>query len=374
MDARAFTAHPKIDPRTEELVVFGYEAKGPGTDDIVTYSIDKAGTVRDINWIKSPYVTFIHDMALTENWMILVLWPFEADVERMKAGGHHFAYNYDLDTAFIVTPRRPEKSIAGWKPGEYRVYYTSNCMIGHTAGGWEDENGKLYFEVSRASDNFFPFFPAKDGRQPAKKTQVSFVRYELDLARPTESRVSEPKVLLNIPNEFARIDDRFLAKKYEIVFLAIFHPGHSDHTKNVFAGLNAIMYLNTRTGEQKVYWPGENCICQEPLFILRTEDAAEGDGYVIFVVERRGINVSHMIVLDTSDFKPIAIADLPLRIRPQIHGNWVDAKDLSGAPLLPLPELKLSGKGYGSYLHLEGEAAGSVHGKKQAAATLNGHA
>jgi carotenoid cleavage dioxygenase len=29
-DLQVFTAHPKIDPFTEELIVFGYEAKGPG--------------------------------------------------------------------------------------------------------------------------------------------------------------------------------------------------------------------------------------------------------------------------------------------------------------------------------------------------------
>src|ERR1700761_655413 len=67
VDSRAFTAHPKIDPFTDELVVFGYEAKGPGTDDVVTYSIDRNGKVHNETWVKSPFVTLIHDMALTEN-------------------------------------------------------------------------------------------------------------------------------------------------------------------------------------------------------------------------------------------------------------------------------------------------------------------
>ncbi|KAI6758170.1 hypothetical protein HG531_003995 [Fusarium graminearum] len=47
VNREAFTAHPKIDPFTNELVVFGYEAKGPGSADVVTYSIDKNGVVKN---------------------------------------------------------------------------------------------------------------------------------------------------------------------------------------------------------------------------------------------------------------------------------------------------------------------------------------
>lgn len=293
-------------------------------------------------------------MALTENWIILILWPFESNLERMKAGGHHYAYNYDQDVAFIVIPRRPRVSVAGWNPGEYRVYYTKNCMIGHTAGGWETDDGKLIFECSRTADNFFPFFPSEDGRKPDKETKVDFVRYEIDLSQPTGTKVLEPRILFDTPNEFPRIDERFMAKKYEVVLLNIFYPGKSDTTQNVFAGLNAVMHLNTRTGVKKIYWPGEHCFCQEPLLVPRSDDAPEGDGYVMFMVERRDRYLSYLVVLDTDDFeKPIAVADIPFRLRPQIHGNWVDARELSGKPLIPVrKDIKLSEKAYSSYVDL----------------------
>ncbi|KLO96783.1 lignostilbene alpha,beta-dioxygenase I [Fusarium fujikuroi] len=277
--AEAFTAHPKIDPFTNELIVFGYEAKGPGSDDIVTYSIDKNGHVKNETWVKSPYVTFVHDMVLTENWIVLILWPFEADVD---------------------------------------------------PSGWE-ENDKIYSECSRSHHNFFPFFPAKDGRE-AGKTVVDFVRFEIDLNQSTGSNVDEPRVLLDIPNEFPRIDERYMSK--------------NDTKKLLFSGLNAVAMINTRTGEQQSYWPGENCYCQEPAFVPRSDDAPEGDGWVMFVVERRDLNVSNLVIVDTRDFKtPIAVAELPLRVRPQIHGNWVDSRELNDKPLVSEPgEIKLSSK------------------------------
>ena len=43
IESRTFTAHPKIDPYTNELVVFGYEAKGLATLDVVTYTLNKEG-------------------------------------------------------------------------------------------------------------------------------------------------------------------------------------------------------------------------------------------------------------------------------------------------------------------------------------------
>lgn len=58
---RTFTAHPKVDPFTEELVTFGYEAKGLATLDVVTWTLDKHGKNVEELWIKAPYVGFIHE-------------------------------------------------------------------------------------------------------------------------------------------------------------------------------------------------------------------------------------------------------------------------------------------------------------------------
>lgn len=64
-----FTAHPKLDPQTGELVCFGYEAMGDGTPDICYYSIDPDGTFNQTVWLVSPVVGMIHDFAVTENWV-----------------------------------------------------------------------------------------------------------------------------------------------------------------------------------------------------------------------------------------------------------------------------------------------------------------
>tara|TARA_R110002003_G_scaffold31_7_gene1902 strand:- start:7117 stop:7620 length:504 start_codon:yes stop_codon:yes gene_type:complete len=67
-----FTAHPKLDEATKELVCFGYEAKGDGTPDICYFSIDPSGKFTETVWLVSPVVAMIHDFAVTENWVSLI--------------------------------------------------------------------------------------------------------------------------------------------------------------------------------------------------------------------------------------------------------------------------------------------------------------
>lgn len=64
-----FTAHPLFDPKTSEMVCFGYEAKGDGTPDICYHRIAPDGKFLEVVWLVSPVVAMIHDFAVTENWV-----------------------------------------------------------------------------------------------------------------------------------------------------------------------------------------------------------------------------------------------------------------------------------------------------------------
>jgi carotenoid cleavage dioxygenase-like enzyme len=58
-----FTAHPKFDPDSGEMICYGYEAGGNGYDascDIVVYTIDKDGKKTEQCWYKAPFCGMIH--------------------------------------------------------------------------------------------------------------------------------------------------------------------------------------------------------------------------------------------------------------------------------------------------------------------------
>ena len=62
----------------------------------------------------------------------------------------------------------------------------------------------------------------------------------------------------------------------------------------------------------------------EPVFVPKSEDAAEGEGYLLSVVYRARENRSDLVFLDAGDVAggPIACAELPHRVPHGFHGNW----------------------------------------------------
>ncbi|KAH6663313.1 lignostilbene dioxygenase [Plectosphaerella plurivora] len=349
--SKTFTAHPKVDPYTGELVVFGYEAKGLASPDIFVFTLDADGVRHDEQWVQSPWVAPIHDCAITPNWLILCLWPFEANVERMKRGGHHWAWDYARPATFIVVPRRASTPLpSGWQPGEHRVYEWRNSMLIHTAGAWEEADGTtLRLETSRVLDNAFPFFPPDDGRMPSPDAQADFVCWTLDLTQPS-GPLPDPEVIFDQPSEFPRVDERFLTQPYDVLFLNVVlpDPNVTHGAMALFQELNGLAMLRRSTGEVRYFRAGEGSLVQEPIFVPRSSDAPEGDGWVMAMVERRAGNRNDLVVIDTRDFETaVAIVQLPFHVKAQVHGNWIDQKQLKDRRRLvkSVDEVKISGLG-----------------------------
>jgi len=59
--------------------------------------------------------------------------------------------------------------------------------------------------------------------------------------------------------------------------------------------------------------------------------APEGDGWLITVANRRDVKLSCILILDTATLEdgPIAIVELPFRLRAGIHGSWVPASEFA---------------------------------------------
>jgi carotenoid cleavage dioxygenase-like enzyme len=62
----------------------------------------------------------------------------------------------------------------------------------------------------------------------------------------------------------------------------------------------------------------------EPIFVPRSPDAGEGDGWVICTVFRHAENRSDLAVFDALDIAkgPIGLAKSPRRVPFGFHGNW----------------------------------------------------
>ncbi|XXG79682.1 hypothetical protein AAC387_Pa09g0700 [Persea americana] len=82
--SHSFTAHPKIDPFTEEMFTFGYSHTPP----YVTYRvITKDGIMLDPLPITIPEPVMMHDFTITENYTIFMdLFKLLAGISVLNVG------------------------------------------------------------------------------------------------------------------------------------------------------------------------------------------------------------------------------------------------------------------------------------------------
>jgi carotenoid cleavage dioxygenase len=322
--AKTFAAHPKVDPHKNQLVTWSYSAKGLGTSDICTYAIAPNGRISDEHWFKQDKPGWPHDGWITENWIILSNMPFGVNSEEvMKAGGDYWRFIPDQPSEFLVTPRKANApNHPDWKPGEFRKYTAPHGLIVHAGNAWEEEHGLLKLEGHFVTFNVFSFFNPKDYHGPKGKPSGDWKRWTLDLSKPDGTALPPPETLLSGIYDFPTYDERMTGLKTKIVYLTgmiAMTPEQSERPR-----FNAIIKLNTETGEKSVFYTANDGCVAEPAYIPRGPDCDEGDGWVIFYMEKDTSAKAELVILDSKDLsKPVAIAQLPFQTRVQVHGNWV---------------------------------------------------
>ncbi|OCT49459.1 Lignostilbene-alpha,beta-dioxygenase isozyme III [Cladophialophora carrionii] len=336
-NSETFTAHPKYDTITREMVCFGYEAKGVATKDILYGSFDRHGRLTEKVWFKAPVCGFQHEMAMTENWVIFPIIPAHCDLERLKAGGNHWQWEADQPYYIGVLPRR------GAKSSDIKWFYGDTAYVGHVANAWE-EDGRIHLLMAHAEGNIFGFFPDKEGKAPPPGTHPNLLGKWVIDPKATELHLKKPEHVVKWDNEFLRVDDRFMGYKTRYVFGAV-----TDNSKGGtdwslvgrrigggFPPFNAIYKKDLQTGKLETYYNGPYRLFQEPVFIPRHVKSPEGDGYLVALTMNYEDMISELVILDTQDLsKHVAMCRLPLRLRMGIHGNWVDDTDVDMHPEYP---------------------------------------
>lgn len=322
MTATSYTAHPKIDPANGNLYGYSYAAKGEATDDLVFWGFDRNGKKFWEVWFKSPYPGMIHDCAISENYIVLALMPQVMDLERIRRGGILFQWEPTYDHVYIVAP-------LGGEAKDIRFFRAPNAMPGHTINAFDD-GGKLYLDLPVASNNVFWFFPDKDGRFPPPGSfGTEVTRWTFDMNDRNSKAV--PNVFSRMAAEFPHVDDRYLGRPYRYGFMQATDPTKPYNAER--AGpimgffFNTFVTLDTTTGKADTWFAGDTSSTQEPVFAPKSATAAEGEGYVMGIVNRRAENRSDLVILDAQRMSegPVATVKIPVRLKYGIHGNWVPA-------------------------------------------------
>jgi carotenoid cleavage dioxygenase len=326
LKSQTFTAHPKIDPETQEMIGFGYEASGLASRDMNLQTIDADGILAREEVFDAPYVSFQHDFAVTERHIAFALMPATTGLERLEAGQTHWVFDPSLPVKVGIMPRD-----GGVK--DLRWFTAPGRGLGHVLNAFSDGD-KVMLDIFVSERCQFPFIPNADGAGFDRAASTPrLARWTFDLSSNSDG--FEEEILFPDFMEMPRSDDRYQMRPYRYGWCAVIDPERPIATAGTLGpGWNTIVRVDMAARRQDRWWVGENAACQEPQFVPRRPGAPEGDGWLLVMLTRLGPEGywSELVVLDAERIGegPVARARLPIRLRGAIHGNWVGAEASKG--------------------------------------------
>lgn len=307
--ANRFTAHPKFDPETGEMVFFGYMAgEGYFTDNIAYGVVDKSGKVTRLDMFQAPFTSMVHDFFVTKNYVMFPVLPLTGNLERAMSGGPAFAWEPDKGSHVGLMRRDAGVDTMRW-------FTTDPCYMFHPMNMWEDGD-KIHADVMQYENA--PLFPNADG-SPGQPASARLCRWTFDLSGKTNAIARS--YIDDSAGEFPRFDERRAGLPYRHGYFAA-NSGNGTDVK-----FDAIAHIDFASGKKSVHSLPKGDAVGEPVFVPRSANAGEGDGFLVAVAYRAAENRSDFIVLDAQNVEagPIATAALPRRVPFGFHGNWVGA-------------------------------------------------
>jgi carotenoid cleavage dioxygenase len=297
-----FTAHPKIDPESGEMLAFAYGAVPPY---LIYHVISPDGKLVRSEEIDTPFPAMIHDFVTTREHVIFPIFPATLRPERIAEGKRVLGWEPELGNHIGVMPRDGGNDDVVWIPTEPSFVF--HPMNAYTQGR------RVIADMAQ-----YPRLPIPAEGLPSTlftETSATLVRWVIDLDAGTikEERLDDLAI------EFPRLDERFSG----LVYTCGIACGGGDPT----GGLGSIVRYDVRTGARVTHELGSTSATSEPIFVPRRPDAAEGEGFVLAVVYRAEEGRSDLVVLDAENLEraPLATVQLPHRVPAGFHGNWRQA-------------------------------------------------
>jgi carotenoid cleavage dioxygenase-like enzyme len=321
LKSRTMTAHTRLDPENDELHFFGYEAAGLATRDVSYCVANREGHLVKEDWFKVPYVSMMHDFAVTKQHVIFPVFPTTADLERIRTGGPHWIWEPTRDTYVGIMPRDGSVEDMHW-------FRRPACSAYHFMNAYT-EGKYVHLDFGVGKVNPFPFIQEASHIHPTAADMAGggVVRWSFDMSKPGEKFEEYP---LAPAGDFPRIAMKDHMLDYGVGYYERFDPqvGPPLMAGPVGAGFNTVCRLEVKSGKTKSWHPQQPATIQEEVHIPSKMPSHEG--YLALVVDRHDDKLSDMVILEAArpDQGPIATIKMPLRLRNQVHGNWVSAEEL----------------------------------------------
>lgn len=298
----AFSAHPKIDPKSGEMFSFGYS---PVAKPHLQYSVIAAdGALAHTTAIELPIGVMMHDFAITERYAVFMNHPYTYDVRRMLRGEPIAAFEPERGSYLGLLPRRASGGAIRW-------FAIAPCFVFHTVNAWDDGEA-VVLEVCHRRSLQLRFDDS--GPSPIGETPV-LLRWRIDPARGTVREEQLDDQSADLP----RIHEGLVGRRARFAYAARFR-------RDVGLPLaSALLKYDLLRGGSQAHEYGRNRNGGEAVFVPRPGARDEDDGHLLSLVHDEAEARSELLVIDARDFsgEPVARVHLPQRVPYGFHGAWL---------------------------------------------------
>ena len=296
----SWTGRPHRDPHTGELHGMTYYH---GWDYVSYQVLDTAGKIRRTVDVPVHGRPVIHDMALTERYAIFLDGPVAYSDELLAQGyDFPFMWGFEYPTRWVLVPR-------DGVPGDVVSCEVERWAVFHILGAYDMPDGRVAL-IGPSNSRMFVTDRTGPGEVPGK--------LNLYLIDPATGK-TEVKTLDDRPQEMPRLDDRLTGGKFRYGYFSSRDQGVSTLIKQD---------LDAKTNESYAYGPGR--FGMEAVFVPRTPDSAEDDGWLMTYVSDMTTRTSEVVILHAQDLQagPVATVHIPHRVPIGFHGNWIPDSEL----------------------------------------------
>jgi carotenoid cleavage dioxygenase len=301
--AGAFTAHPKIDPVTGEMLAFGYSPFPPY---LRYHVISAAGdVVRSVD-IDIPSPVMMHDFAVTDQHAIFLDAPAVFDFAAFASGGPMLSWKPENGTRIGVMPRTGD--------GDVIWIEIDACYVFHCLNAFSTPDGS---EITVDACRLPRMDIGLESEGTTTDADAWLHRFTIDLP----SRAAKHSQISELPGDFPRVPAAMEGREHRFGYYATFSRG-----RPMGGEFDSVTKVEAATGRAWTHSYGEAVVAGEAVFAPDPARAdVEDGGFLLNYVTEKSTLTSHLAILDAASLEELARVHLPQRVPFGFHGNWMPA-------------------------------------------------
>ena len=291
-------------------------------------------------------IPYVHDFSMTENYIILCVWPVRIDADTMVTSDRGFLR--ELQWKGTEEPTKIyvfNKNCIGQKP----LYeFESQALFAYHHINAYEEDKKIIMDVTAYENNAIAsgehafLYISNVGDEALRKKQEKdgrWYRFVLPLdeksSPPIKIQAKQLKAIakdgLEYGGELVRINDEYKSKSYRYSYGFTGFAG-SGELRGGFSEW-ALVKIDKHAAEDNhkelvsaTVWKQANCHPSEPIFVGKPNGDVEDDGVLLSQVYDGSRRESFLLILDATNMTELARCYTKSRLCVSFHGQFIAAK------------------------------------------------